>query len=495
MSYKILLIEDSVTQLETLKRLFLDADFEVETAKDGEEGYKKVFSSAPDVILSDIIMPNLNGYQFCRLLKNNSLLKDIPVVLLTVLDSKLDKFWGNKSGADKFVSKTVGFDELKQIIKETIKNNPISNEYKTNLIRTKVNGDALQNQITTALDDLLMSSTFVNEFRKLNEYLSHEKVLVEKTFELLRSFIEYNLAGIFFNSPDKNEKCILHLDINKNPVSSFVFERIKRDFFSSLPNLKNFTIRDFGHDIVKEDYSKNEKIVTIEDFESFRIIPVFSENKLLGGICLYNKEPFDYENFVFFETVYNEIMLLMKMRYLYSEIEYLSVTDGLTCLYNRRLFDKNMEREFSRAKRYEGDLTLAILDIDFFKKVNDTYGHQFGDYVLREISTILSDSFRKTDMIYRYGGEELTVIFSDTTMENAMVPLQRLKQKVAEHKFVYNDAEANITISIGVCTNASAIENKEALVELADKALYKAKQNGRNKVVAYLNEQFSEVLQ
>ena len=120
MPYKILLIDDSMTQLEMLRLQFGKAGFEIEVAKDGGEAYKKVFETAPDLILSDIIMPNLNGYQLCRLLKNNPVTKNIPVVLLTVLDKKIDKFWGNKSGADKFISKTASFDDIRQKVIDII---------------------------------------------------------------------------------------------------------------------------------------------------------------------------------------------------------------------------------------------------------------------------------------------------------------------------------------------------------------------------------------
>lgn len=495
MTYKILLIDDSLTQLETLKMQFKKAGFEVETAKNGGEGYQKVFSCAPDAILSDIMMPNLNGYQLCRLLKNNSLTSNIPIILLTVLDKKIDKFWGSKSGADKFISKTKTFEEIEEITREFIEKKPVSEEYKQAILKNQVDEETVQNQVNNILDELLMNSTFLNEFRDLGEFLTHEQVLVEKIFSLLGSFVDYNIAGLFFNSSDKNEKNILYLDICKNPVSSFVIEKIKRDFFSRMPDMKTFTIRDFGHDLVKEKVESEERILTAEEFKTTHILPIISEGNLLGGLCFFNKEECDYTQLKFYQTIINELLVLYKMKYLYSETEYLSVTDGLTGLYNRRHFQGNIEREFLRTKRYPCDLSLAMIDIDFFKNVNDTYGHQFGDYVLKEISGILYQSFRKTDMIYRYGGEELAVILTETSIENATIPLERLRQKISEYKFSYNGEETNITISIGLSTNLPNLETEKDLIESADKALYRAKQEGRNKVVAYSYEQFDKILQ
>lgn len=493
MANKILLIDDSNTQLESLKLRFIKAGFDVETAQNGAEGYKKVFEIAPDIILSDVIMPNLNGYQLCRLLKNAPVTKKIPIILFTVLDKKIDEFWAGKSGADAFVSKNESFENLHLKIQQMLEQKKVSEEYKKFLMTHQMGEESVQNQINDVLDELLMNSTFLNEFRDLGEYLTHEKVLIEKTFELLSMFVDYNIAGLFFKSLDKNEKNIIHLDINKAFVSNFVIEKIKRDFFAQMPDMPEFTIRDFGHDIVKEKINEDEKILSFEDIQSSHIFPIIFEGRLLGGVCFFSKDQINYSDFKFYNTMINEFLLLFKMRFLYSETEYLSVTDGLTGLYNRRHFEYNLEREFSRVMRYRGDLSLAIVDIDFFKKVNDTYGHQYGDYVLKEISNLLSLSFRKTDMIYRYGGEEMAVILTETTIENALIPVERFRQRVSEHKFCYNDVETNITVSIGLSTNFETIETEKSFVESADKALYKAKQDGRNRVITYSYEQFAEI--
>lgn len=495
MPRKILLIDDSMTQLEMLKFQLTKAGFEVETAKDGSEGYRKVFETAPDLVLSDIIMPVLNGYQFCRLIKNNPLTTKIPIILLTVLQRKIDKFWGNKSGADRFISKTNDFEEIERNVRDIIENNPVSDEYKQAILSNTVNDETIQNQVNAVLDELLMNSTFLNEFRDLSEFLSHEQALVEKTFSLLGSFIDYNIAGLFLNSPDKNENKILHLDINKSSVSSFVIEKIKRDFFAQMPDLAKFTISDFGHNIARESVENAEVILNSEEFKTAHIVPLVSNQNLVGGICFYSKEEHNYPESKFYKTMVSELLLLLKMKYLYSETEHLSVTDGLTGLYNRRHFEYNLEREFLRTKRYPSDLSLAIIDIDHFKNVNDTYGHQFGDYVLRKISSIIVDSFRKTDMIYRYGGEELAVILPETALDGAVIPLERLRTKISEYVFSYNNQEAHVTVSVGASFNFEGIKSQEELVEAADKALYNAKQNGRNKVVAYSNEKFNNVLQ
>lgn len=495
MAYKILLIDDSLTQLEILRRQLVQSGFEVETAKDGNEGYTSVFKTAPDLILSDIVMPNFNGYQLCRLLKNNDVTKQIPIILLTVLDKKIDKFWGNKSGANKFISKGNDYQKIEESVKKIIAENPVSGEYKKALISSSVSGDTIQNQINMVLDELLMSSTFLNEFRDLGEYLSHDKVLVEKIFDLIGSFVDYNVAGLFLNDPDKNGKSILYMDLNKKAVSGFVIEKIKRDFFAHIPDFSEFSVIDFGHEILRESIESDELIIEFQEFKTQHIVPIVSEGKLFGGLCFYNTEVSDYSEFKFYKTMISELLLLLKMRYLYSETEYLSVVDGLTGLYNRRHFEGNLEREFLRVRRYIAELSIAMIDIDNFKKVNDTYGHQCGDYILKEISKMVSQSFRKTDMIYRYGGEEIVVILTETALEGAMIPLERLREKISNYEFLFNEQKIHVTISLGVASYNKDLKSQKELVEGADKALYRAKQTGRNRLVAFSHEEFNNVLQ
>lgn len=498
MSYKILLIDDSPTQLEMLRLQFVRAGYDVVTASDGSEGYKAVFETAPDLIMSDIMMQNINGYHLSRLLKNNPVTRKIPLILLTVLDKKIDKFWGNKSGSDaafKFIPKTSPYEELIDAVAKAIQEMPVSDDYKDALLKHSERDEMVQTQMTDVLDELLMNTTFLNEFRELSEYLSHDEVLIGKTFELLGSFIDYNIAGLYISSPDNNDKKILHLDINKNSVSRFVIEKVKRDFFVNMPDMPEFTIRGFGHEVVREIFESDEAIYNAEQFKTAYIVPIESSGRLLGGICFYNIKECNYPEIKFYKTMIGEVLLLLKMHYLYSETQYLSVTDGLTGLYNRRHFEHNVEREFLRAKRYASALSLAMIDIDHFKKINDKYGHQFGDYVLREISKMVYDSFRKTDMVYRYGGEELAVILTETSIENATIPLERLRIKISQHLFEYNDKATKITISVGLGSYLIKMSSKNELIEAADKALYKAKESGRNKVVANTHEGFNDVIQ
>ena len=161
----------------------------------------------------------------------------------------------------------------------------------------------------------------------------------------------------------------------------------------------------------------------------------------------------------------------------------LATTDGLTDLYNHRYFQDQMKMNVEHSKRYETNFSLIIIDIDFFKKFNDTYGHQSGDAVLRQVAQILKRNVRATDIVCRYGGEEMSIILPNAGKEEALTTAEKICSLVAQKTFkLNNDKETNVTISLGVSTYPFDGETPSDLIESADKRLYNAKNNGRNQV-------------
>ncbi|MBR1775705.1 diguanylate cyclase [bacterium] len=482
MAIKILLVEDSETQLKFLQEGLEENGFEVVTALNGAEGYKKLFECAPDVVLSDIMMPVIDGYQLCRMIKNKEETKKIPVVLLTILDKKIDSFWGKKSGAQLFLSKSIDMKELVYSLKATQRRYPITDEYKADLIQKSNKENNAQSQLNMILNDLLLKSVFANEFRNLSDFLNYERILVEKMFSLLSSFVEYSVAGVFFASPDDFAENILYIDTLGRNLSKNVLTDIQYDFFRKLQDFKDYKSTKF--EVVRILLGK-EMEYNFSDLKSKIIIPLVFDKKLIGGICFYSKQDIDYSTFSYFDIMISELLAIFKTKYQYTEKEFMSVLDGLTGLYNRRQFELSLEQEFNRTKRHPSDFSLAILDIDFFKKVNDTYGHQYGDYVLKTVSDLMKSSFRKTDLLYRYGGEELVIILPETNIEGAIIPVQRLRRSVEEYDFNYNGVKAKVTVSMGLTMNFQEFDSPAEMLKSADEALYKAKENGRNRVILH----------
>jgi diguanylate cyclase (GGDEF)-like protein/PAS domain S-box-containing protein len=160
----------------------------------------------------------------------------------------------------------------------------------------------------------------------------------------------------------------------------------------------------------------------------------------------------------------------------------LNVRDSLTGIYNRRFMENKLREEFMRSRRYSGDFSIIMLDIDHFKTVNDTYGHQCGDFILKSLSSRISSLIRNVDYFARYGGEEFCCMLPETPLKSAIIVAERFRTAIMELDNVYDGTSIKITISLGVAGMDNSIKTPEELVQRADEALYRAKRNGRNLV-------------
>lgn len=211
-------------------------------------------------------------------------------------------------------------------------------------------------------------------------------------------------------------------------------------------------------------------------------VPLDVQKKRIGVLQALNKNgnaDYSPEDLKLFEVFAHQVAIAIENARLYN----LAVYDGLTKVYVRRYFEGWLIQEYARVKRYNRAFSLLMFDIDHFKSVNDTHGHQAGDYVLQEVAKLAKATIRESDTLARYGGEEFIVGLPETSMEQAQIQAERLRQGIASHKFIYEGIEIPVTISIGV-TNYIAKPQKQAegFIKDADLALYRSKENGRNQV-------------
>ncbi len=205
---------------------------------------------------------------------------------------------------------------------------------------------------------------------------------------------------------------------------------------------------------------------------------------LEGGASDYLTKPFHPGELLARVRVHLKIKELQdELRRKNAELEVLSNTDGLTKIFNRRHFMELLELEFIRAERYQSNLSYMMIDIDHFKRLNDTYGHLVGDRILVRIAETLKENLRKNDMVARYGGEEFAMLLPETNLKGALVVAERYRQRIESLEHVEGDKSIRVAISVGVATYPHpAIKSVDDLIRIADDALYKAKQNGRNRV-------------
>jgi len=226
---------------------------------------------------------------------------------------------------------------------------------------------------------------------------------------------------------------------------------------------------------------------------SYMIVPLVHDSEVIGVLCVterYHDGPFD-EN----DQAYMEAFSEMAGQIAYNCLQYraadeLATIDEGTQLFNRRHFNRVFPQEVIRAKRYKHDLTLALIDVDYFKLYNDSNGHQAGDRALAIVSRVLKESFREADIVVRYGGEEFAVIMPETSRAegNGVGFVDRARSMVEEAGLMFEDAQGNartLTVSGGVATLPQQADSWEDLFEKADQALYRAKESGRNRIVGY----------
>lgn len=189
--------------------------------------------------------------------------------------------------------------------------------------------------------------------------------------------------------------------------------------------------------------------------------------------------------FLFLVAIFKDMIKINEQR---KSLEIAATVDGMTGLFNFRYFDASLKRILESATRRSQKLTVGILDLDYFKKVNDTYGHPAGDEVLRQMGDLIQKSLRPFDIAARYGGEEFAIILPECDRDDAFKVCERLRENIEKKYFIFEGQKINITASIGVTTFPDCAQTGEDLVRQSDLALYQAKKNGRNKVVLYCEE-------
>lgn len=381
------------------------------TAKNGEEGLELFHKINPDLIITDIQMPKMNGIDMLKKINK----KSVPVIVTTAY-SDLDYFLkAIELQVNKFVIKPIDLMQLIYDIQDCF--------------------------LTTHLRDQLFEKDNLLEIVDENVLLS----ITDKEGKI----IDASTAFAQFVGYDKTE-------LIGNKHSILRHEDTPDEFYEHM-------WKQISSGKVYKSEIKNRKKNGDIYWANLSITPVFDNE----------------DNIVNYTAIRQDITDNKKL-------ELLSIEDDLTKLYNRRYFNEIIEKEIRRVKREDISLSLLSLDIDHFKKYNDTYGHPKGDEILKSVAKALKDSTsRATDYVFRVGGEEFCILFSGLDIEESLVYAKQIVKSIEELKIEHsaNSASEFVTISAGLIVQKSEyIINQEELYKASDKALYKAKVNGRNQV-------------
>lgn len=311
---------------------------------------------------------------------------------------------------------------------------------------------------------------------------------VSKDIELVMNMDEIILLiKETFNKYFPTFKYILVLKNNKIAINNglekiFLAETFSTTYKELINHLFRIARIEYIIDINNDE--KFKKILKIGSLISF---PLFNGKEVVGIIVSVSeeKEAYSPKEIEKIEIICNQFSLGIEKIKSYEVVEIMSRTDGLTNLHLHRYFRERLDEEIKRSSRYKYSFTLFIIDIDNFKKYNDSYGHIIGDGILKELSQIIKENFTQDAIISRYGGEEFTVILPYSTNEKAFMMAEQLRKSVENHKFFIKAISTQITISIGISLCFEGTQNSYKLIDQADQALYHSKRGKKNQTTVY----------
>lgn len=451
MTARILVVDDILPNIKLLEAKLLAEYYQVITATNGFEALEMANQHNPDLILLDVMMPGIDGFETCVRLKANPKTAHIPVVMVTALDQPEDKNKGLSSGADDFLSKPV--EDL-----------PLMARVKS-LTRLKMMTDELRMRQDT-------HTRFGITEQVMDSPIEGNVLIVESNSIVAEKMIERLPAGCFGDLETDPQNVLTRLGQKEYAL---VIVALNLDGYDGLRVCS--MIRS------SEAFRRVCIMVAGEDSDNMKLV-----RALDMGVNDFIRRPIDYNEFV------ARVKSQMK-RYHYAErlrkhvetsVEQ-AVTDPMTGLYNRRYLNMHLDSLCQKSYEINKPLSLAILDIDFFKSVNDTYGHDIGDQVIIEFSDRIKSYIRNIDLGVRLGGEEFVVVMPETDLAQAAIVAERIRASIAAKNFPISHIKGSleITCSIGIAQLLPQGEMPDQLIKRADAALYRAKQTGRNRVVMH----------
>ena len=453
MTARVLVVDDILANVKLLEARLQAEYFEVLSAFSGKEALEVLARERVDVVLLDVMMPGMDGFEVCRRIKANNLTHHIPVVMVTALDQPADKIQGLENGADDFLTKPVDDIALVTRVKNLARLKMLNDEMLMRASTGKQMGipddGALQKALSGRSGRVLVVDDHPRSAARLLEVLS-------KTND---AFAERDPQAALIKLAEHNfDLLVVSLSLNGADGLRLCSQ------VRSLERTRHLPI-----------------VILVEPGDEARLM-----RGLDMGVNDYLMRPIDrHELLARVKTQIKRKRHSDFLRHRLAETVEQSITDPLTGLHNRRYMEGHLKTLVTDSIRSGRTLSMLVADIDHFKLVNDTYGHDAGDIVLKEFSVCLKRNTRGIDLACRLGGEEFVIIMPDTDIARAYQVAERLRATVAASTFPINPELAiRVTASVGIGTLERSNDTPETMFKRADNALYAAKRRGRNRVAA-----------
>jgi two-component system cell cycle response regulator len=475
---RVLLVDDSASARALLRGRLTENGHEVVDVGQAAEAAELALVKAPDAVVTDLWMPDISGLQLCRLLKAEPATTSVPVILLTASDDRRSRFWARHAGATAYVTKTE-IDRLIDVLGD------LTSSPKTRpppaVAPPVVTRGNVQERLSQLLDQSLFDSTIAGEVRALAQKAEELDTLFEGLAALASDVSAYRwLALVTDRAAPLQVKFPSRLFIHTPPAVKDVAEREARDALDvQLPQERRKPAEGDAYLLA------DDRPVAAEWSAAPILLPVRFGTNQIGKIAMSpaTRRGASLDDRRFVALIANELGGPLRMATLVAEAQRLASTDTLTGLLNRRAFVERIEKARKDAASHLFPMSMLLLDVDHFKKVNDTLGHDAGDAVLQGVARVLSAIARKSDFVARWGGEEFVLALSQTAEAGARVAAERVRRAIAEAKYVLpSGSEHRATASVGLASAENAEWAIDDLLGRADKAMYAAKHRGRNRV-------------
>jgi two-component system, cell cycle response regulator len=477
---KVLVADDSPLVLRMLETMLEGAGLAVVTARDGLEAIEKAVAEDVAMVILDVTMPRMNGYQACRLLKTEPATKDLPVAILTSRDQAGDRFWGLETGADYYITKDSEPQRILELVRNVLEDQAAGPAKPPREAR-RTSVDILS-RVNELLDRKLYEATILSEIGQVARSLVQFDETFTSIMALVARVVDFTLGAVSFVEGDSLDVVLMH----HRKASAAVLEEFKARVLESVVREHG---SDFDHIRARLFAPEGGALGTDETaLGGFAVFPVTTNNRLVGLLALAGKHVsrMGRETEAYLGQVANQAHIVMENSRLFERVRNLSIRDSLTELFNHRHSVELLANEFERVGRYHQDgMSVLMVDIDHFKKINDEHGHLVGDVVLRDVARVMRETLRTVDSVGRYGGEEFMIILPHTPRDEAWRTAERLRRTVADHVFSSSrkGTGLQVTVSVGVASYPSEkVDTPSALIRAADEALYRAKEKGRNRV-------------
>jgi two-component system cell cycle response regulator len=453
MTARVLVVDDVPANVKLLEARLSAEYFDVSTAYSGAEALALCERAECDIVLLDVMMPDMDGFEVCRKLKSNPVTHHIPVVMVTALDQPSDRVRGLEAGADDFLTKPVTDVALVSRVRSLARLKMVTDELRMRALTSREIG--IQDPERDAVTETGRNGRILIVDDRKNSY---ERIVATLSAEHTVD-VEADPAEALFHAAEGNyELVIVSLGL-KDFDGLRLCSQIR-----SLERTRNVPI------LAVSEADNNARLIRgLEIGVNDYLIRPIDKNEMLARVRTQIKKK------RYTERLRDNVQMSIEM----------AITDALTGLFNRRYMESHLATLVEQAASRGKPLALLVLDIDYFKAINDGHGHDAGDEVLREFSLRIRKSIRNIDLACRYGGEEFVIVMPETDLAVATMVAERIRRRIANEPFAIQQGGRNleVTISIGIAAIGAPGDTAATILKRADTALYRAKRDGRNRVV------------